>query len=507
MSSLQFRSDSSALAKLQEAIVLSFGIYRAPPKLKVSEWADRNRKLSAEVSAESGQWQTSKAEFQREIMDVITDPLVEEVTLMKSVRTGGTQTAIDNPVGYFIDQDPGPMLVVEPGKEEARDWSKAHFDTMVRDTSCLRAKVSSEKIKDRHNEILRKTYPGGILYVIGSNSAAGFSQKTIQRAFLDDIDRYEPSAGREGDQIKLARNRTLTYTYHHRKIVKVCSPTIRGLSRIEQEYFESDQRHYFVPCPICTFSQLLIFSNESQFASLSNGSLRFDTDNLAWYYYECENCHGKIEEKYKLGMIRGGLWNKFRPEVLTHAGFHINELISPFSSWYDMIKDFLSSRRSRELLRVFINQRLAETFIEDKSYEIDEGSLLSRVEEYTDVPNGVLVLTAFVDVQADRLEVIILGWGKNYENWFIDRRFLIGSPERERTWEELDEYLALERKHESGLILKPWSSNGLNCVCIDSGYSTDNVYRYVKKNQKRRFFATKGDEGFKKPFIIDVKYE
>jgi phage terminase large subunit GpA-like protein len=477
------------------------------PKLTISQWADRYRKLSPEVSAESGQWETSRAEYQREMMDAITDERVEEVTLMKSVRTGGTQAVIDNAIGYFIHQDPGPMLMVHPGKSEGRDWSKDHFDTMVRDTPALSLRVSSNKIKDRKNEILRKQFPGGILYIIGSNSAAGFRQKTIQRVFLDDIDAYDVSAGEEGDQIQLARNRTISYTDFQRKIVKVSNPTIRGISKIEREYFKSDQRHYYVPCPECGHFQTLIFSPESQFGELATSFMRFDPENLSWLYYECENCHAKLEESKKLRMIRNGRWHKLKPEVINHAGFHLSELISPFSNWMEIVKSFLTAKRNREELRVFINQRLGETFVEEKSYEVDEDSLLAKRENYINVPAGVLVLTAGVDVQVDRLEAIIYGWGIRQECWFIDRRVMIGSPEREATWKELDEYLAHEWTHESGVILRPWAANGLQCVCIDSGYSAENVYRYVKRRQLRRYFAVKGDEGFKKPFIIDVKYD
>jgi phage terminase large subunit GpA-like protein len=441
-------------------------------------------------------------------MDAITDPMIEEITVMKSVRTGGTQAAINNAIGYFIDQDPGPMLVVQPGLKEAKDWSKTHFDVMVRDTECLRNKVHTDKIKDRKNEILYKTFPGGILYIIGANSAAGFRGKTIQRVFLDDVDAYDVSIEGEGDPIALAKNRTITYLYHRRKIVKVSNPTTRGLSRIEREFLLSDQRHYYVPCPFCHFKQVLLFSRQhSQFANLSQGELKFDKDNLSWCYYECENCHKQIPEKEKFNMVLHGEWRATKPEVKGHAGFHLSEMISTFSSWTEMVKDFLTTEKNRERLRVFINQRLGETFVEDKTLEVNEGELMHRCEDYTDVPDGVLVLTAGVDVQVDRLEVIILGWGKEYENWFIDRRVIVGSPEREQTWKELDEFLAIPRKHATGIELPAWSTYGLQCVAIDSGFSTQNVYRYVKSRQNRRFYAIKGDDGFRKPFIIKVGYD
>jgi phage terminase large subunit GpA-like protein len=484
----------------------AFALLKPPPKLTVSEWADRFRVLSKEVSAESGQWETSKAEYQREIMDTIVDPLIDEVTVMKSARCGGTQAAVDNAIGYYIDQDPGPMMVVQPGLKEGKDWSKDHFDPMVRDTPCLHQKVSTDRVKDRTNEILHKHFAGGLLYIVGANSAAGFRQKTIQRAFLDDIDAYPFSAGGEGNPISLARKRTLTYLFHHRKLVKLSNPTTRGLSPIELEFLKSDQRHYFSPCPACGHFQVFVFSKESQFAHLTSSWLKFDSATGENVHYPCENCHTPIEDRQKNTMIRSGQWRKQRPEIVGHAGFHISELISPFSTWQNIVKEFLEAKKSRESLRVFINQTLGETFVEDKSLEINDDELLKRVEKYEDVPSGVLVLTAGVDIQEDRLECIVLGWGKENQSWFIDRNVIHGSPEREATWRELDDYLLKPWKNRSGMELLPWTTHGLNCVCIDSGFSAENVYRYVKRRQTRRFFATKGDEGFKKPFIIDLHY-
>jgi phage terminase large subunit GpA-like protein len=454
------------------------------------------------------------------MMDVITDPMVEEVTVMKCVRSGGTQAVINNAIGYWIDQDPGPMLLVQTGIADAKTWSKDHFDTMVRDTPCLREKVSSDKIKDRKNEILHKTFPGGLLYIVGSNSAAGFRMKTIQRVLLDDIDGYEVSAGNEGDQIALARNRTITYMHHGRKIIKVSNPTTRGLSRIEREFNQSDQRIFFLPCPHCGHFQFLVFSKDhSQFAHLANSQLMFDSANLSWVYYQCENCKKSIEERHKIPMVRAGRWQAQRPDVTHHAGFHLSEMFSPFSSWHQLAKDFLEQKRYREQLRTFINQRLGETFVEDRAYELDDDDLMTRVEKYptiqkadtaiVQVPEGVLVMTVATDTQADRLESIVMGWGLRGESWIIDRHITYGSPERDATYEALDEYLSKVWMHETGLRLTRGSRHGIAAELIDAGYATENVYRYVKRHQRRRrILAIKGDDGMAKGFIPGgIKYE
>jgi phage terminase large subunit GpA-like protein len=436
-------------------------------------------------------------------MDACTDPYVEEVTVVKCARIGGTQAAIDNPIGYWIHNDPGPILVVQAGKDGAETWAKGHFDSMVRDTEVLRRLVHTDKLKDRRNRINYKKFPGGELHIIGSNSAAGFRLKTIQRALLDDVDGYDLSAGSEGDQIELARMRTLTYTFHHRKIIKVSTPTTRGLSRIKAEYDRSTMEHYFVPCPFCATLQFLAWSQRSEYEHLAGSFLRYDSATGQNIYYECEHCRKPIDERYKLQMIAGGRWIAERPQVVNHRGFQLNELVSPFTSWQDMVKNFLEAKGLRDKLRVFVNQRLGETFIEDTLHEVKDDELQRRVEDYKNVPEGVLTITTQVDVQGDRLEVLTTGWGAGARGWHIDHRVLPGSPEMDAVWEELTRYLNRSWIHASGLELKPWTMHGLSLVAIDSSYQSSHVYRYVKEHQKQwRIFATKGREGFDKPFVI-----
>ena len=403
-----------------ETIPDLLGIFKPPPKVTVSQWADKERVLSTEYSP-GGRWETSAAEYQRDIMDAFTDPAIEEITVMKSARSGGTQAAINNPIGYSVTHDPGPILMVVPRvDEDGKAWSKDHFDTMVRDCECLHGRVQVDISRDKRNTILHKSFTGGILYIIGAVSAAGFRQKTIRYVFLDDVDGYELTAGEEGDQIALARKRTLTYKYHGRKIVKVSTPTSRDLSRIEKEFKRSDQRFYYVQCPQCHHFMFLRFSEQSQFAHLSTSKLWFDRENLSWIYYPCENCNAKLIDKDREWMIRNGKWQITHPEVKDHAGFHISEMFSPFSDWKEIAKDFMEAKHGgRETLRVFVNQTLGETFIEDKQFELNDDDLRRRVEEYEKIPVGTLTMTASVDVHGDRLEIEVQGWGKEFENWHI----------------------------------------------------------------------------------------
>jgi len=418
-------------------------------------------------------------------MDTVNDPTVETITIMSSARVGKTEI-LNNVIGYFIDQDPCAILMVQPTLDAAQHWSKDQFAPMVRDTPAIENKVAESKTRDESNTILHKSFPGGLIYITGANSPVGLRRSTIRVLLLDEIDAYPPSAGVEGDPVKLARKRTVTFW--NRKIIQTSTPTIKGISRIEASWEESDQRHYHIPCPAC-----------GAFLVLHWGGIRFDKANTKNTYYECDHCKAALTERDKLTMVRQGRWIPSAPERGRHAGFHINELYSPWSTWALMVDEFLEAKKRPEALKVWVNTSLGETWEEEESYSIDNEKLASRIEHYEDLPEGVVLLTSGVDVQDDRLECLVKGWGLEDESWFIDYKTFYGSPGREDVWLMLDTFLTGVWKHELGAALKVVST------CIDSGgHFTQMVYQFTKQRQGRRVFAVKGMGGYGKPLIGKV---
>jgi phage terminase large subunit GpA-like protein len=198
-------------------------------------------------------------------------------------------------------------------------------------------------------------------------------------------------------------------------------------------------------------------------------------------------------------MIAAGRWIAGLPERTKHAGFHINELYSPWSSWRSMVEEFLEAKKRPETLKVWVNTSLGETWEEEESYSVDHAKLAARLEQYVDLPEGVVLLTAGVDVQDDRLECLVKGWGLKDESWFIDFETFYGSPGHDQVWALLEGFLSRRWKHSLGIELKVIS------VCVDSGgHFTQNVYKYTKMRAGRRFFAVKGLGGYGKPFIGKV---
>ena len=243
-----------------------FKVLQPPPDLKLSEWADEYRRLSSEASAEPGRWRTSKAPYQREIMDAITDMTVKKVVVMSAAQVGKTDAMILNPIGYYIHYEPSPIMVLQPTIQMAEAFSKDRLSPMIRDTPVIAERIN-DKSRTSGNTILQKIFPGGHVTMVGANSPSSLASRPIRILLADEIDRYPATAGSEGDPLFLAAKRLTTFW--NRKEVDVSTPTIKGLSRIEVEYQNSSRGEWNAPCPCCGELQPLKWAN-----------VVFDKDNL-----------------------------------------------------------------------------------------------------------------------------------------------------------------------------------------------------------------------------------
>jgi phage terminase large subunit GpA-like protein len=362
---------------------------RPPPKMRLSEWADAHFVLSAESSAEPGRWRTLA--YQRGPMDAITDPNVERVSFMKSARIGYTKM-IDATVGYFIHQDPCPIMVVQPTVDDAEGYSKEEIAPMVRDCAVLTDLVGAEaprrgrpkKGKERESStktssetILLKKFPGGLVEVVGANSGRGFRRRSRRVVIFDEVDGYPASAGNEGDPVKLGERRA--EYYWNRKIIAGSTPLIAGASRIEELFEAGDRRRYYVPCPHCGHMDYLKWSGES--GDASGHVMRFP-DGPASAHFECSSCHGKIEESSKREIIERGEW-RAQGEFTGHASFHIWAAYSssPNASWSQLVQEFLDAKSDPLKLKTFVNTVLGETW-QERGDAPDWERLFNRRETY-----------------------------------------------------------------------------------------------------------------------------
>lgn len=421
----------------------------------------------------------------RGVMDAASETSTHTIVVMSSAQVGKTES-LNNIVGFHIDQDPSPMLMLQPTLQMGEAWSKDRFAPMLRDTPRLRGKVKDPRARDSGNTLLHKTFPGGHLTVSGANSPASLASRPVRIVLCDEVDRYPASAGAEGDPVNLAMKRSTTFW--NRKTILTSTPTVKGLSRIEAAYLQSDQRRYYVPCPDCGHHQVLTW-----------GQVKWPEGRPAEAGYACTACGSIWDDAARWRAIRKGEW-RANAAFRGVAGFHLNEIYSSWVKLGEMAQGFLDSRRSPETLKTWINTSLGETWEAD-SEKIDPHAFSDRLEIWDDgAPRGVLLVTCGVDVQADRLEVERVGWGVDEESWSLDHHVIHGDPSDPEIWRRLDAYLSEPTIRADGRPMH------VRTTCVDSGgHHTQAVYKFCKLRRSRRIFAIKGRDEAKTVWPASLK--
>jgi len=458
-------------------------IWTPPPKISYSQWLDQYYYIPP-GDPSAGKWHTLP--YQREIADCMTDPEVEKITLMKSARVGYTRLVTGLP-GYYQHQDPRNVLIVQPTIEDAQGYSKDEIASLFRDIPVLED-VLETKTRDSTNTILRKELPGMTLFIVGANSARGFRRISAGTVIFDEVDGYPPSAGTEGDQIALGYRRA--EYYWNRKYIHGSTPTERGISRIEDLYEESDMRRYHVPCPFCGHKQHLEWK-------------QFDFSDLGTVespVYRCISCSKPISYEHHRWMIQNGIWIAEK-DFYGHAGFHLWAAYSysPNATWKHIVQEFKAAKGNPMKIKAWVNTYLGQTY-EEEGEKLNEKSLMDRQENFEMMPAESAILTATVDTQKDRLEILLKAWGWDEESWTIEKIVMVGNPAEKLIWQKLDIFLASPYPHETA------GQVNIHCTLIDSGGShTDQVYNFVKDKKSRNIFALKGAKQHDAPILSRPK--
>lgn len=460
-----------------------WGAVKTPPRVPLSEWADKYRYLSLESNPTGGRWRTETTPYLREILDCLSDEEHEKVVVQAPSQFGKSECIL-NLVGEIMHLDPGPVLIVQETIDNARSWSKDRLVPMLRDTPALRGKISSARGKTiaedvTSNEALHKTFPGGHITAVGSNSGAGLSMRPIRYVLCDEIDAWELSAGEEGDQLSLAEKRTTWF--FNRKIVVISSPRLKATSRIEPLYLQSDQRKLYVPCPHCGYFQQLLFP-----------SLKWEmsADRLPIpesVHFACMKCSRRIEEQHRAAMLAACEWRaKFPGREI--AGFQTWAVHCPPVPWAALAREYVTDHKDPEKYKVFVNTRLAETWEEPSdapAWEpLKERAQLEGLQQWV-VPHGVGFLTVGADVQGDRIEFSVWGWGAGSESWLIGHDIIYGNTDTE------EPYLTFEAR-----AFIPYNQPSRNrtlsplLACIDTGYNSQEVYWFCRT--RPHIYAVKG---------------
>lgn len=452
--------------------------FSVPPRMNVDEWANACRVLSSISSSEAGRWSTSRTPYLREIMEALSpSSRMERVVLMKGAQLGGSEVGL-NWMGYMVQCAPGPMLMVQPTVEMAKRFSKQRVAPLVEACPELSARIKDPRSRDSGNTMLMKEFPGGVLAITGANSAVGLRSMPVRYLFLDEVDSYPGDVDNEGDPVSLAIQRTATFT--NRRIFLVSTPTIKGFSRIEAAYEESDKRVFVVPCDHCGVFSPLVWRD-----------IRWPENAVYDATWHCPHCDAPHPEYRKPALFAKGYWQASADGDGRTAGFHLSSLYSPWLTWGEIAAEHQAAREDPVRLKSWVNTKLAESWEDREGEQVDEAALMLRREQYGPlIPAQVAVLTCGVDVQDDRLELELVGWGHDEESWSCDYKILWGDPAGMGLWSDLEGYLAQTFPHESINALP------IEAACIDTGgHHTQAVYAFCKGKERRRIWAIKGVGG------------
>lgn len=470
---------SASFGNIETIMKSALEVLAPPPELTVSQWADKYRRLSAESSAMPGIYRTAITEYMREPMDMVGKPGVRRITCMFSAQVAKS-TFIENTIGYLMHYDPCPMLHVSPTLSSMKMFSKERLSPMLRDSPALSGLVKDARSRDSDNTIDTKKFPGGNLAMVGSNAPAGLASRPVRVVLFDEVDRFERSAGTEGDPILLAIKRTTTYW--NRIIIMVSTPGDKGVSRIEEEFERGDQRYFWVPCPHCGKMQRLRWEN----VKWENG----DPETARYY---CDECGAGWTDQERNNAIKKGEWRAEQPWN-GNVSYHLNQLYSPFAPLSDGVRDFLDAKGNPEALKTWVNTFLGETW-EDIGERLDHTDLMDQREEYAEpIPEDVTLLTCGVDVQDDRLEYEVVGWGDDHRTWGIEYGHIYGDLSTPEPWDELRMKLREVYAHPI------FGDIAIRATCIDTGgHYTRSAYAFSVSAP--RIFAIKGVGGQGRPSV------
>ena len=464
------------------------------PQITGSEWADKFGMIPP-PAAEAGPWRTSRTPYLKEIMDAATDRTTREVVFIAGSQVGKTASLLMI-CGYYMHNDPTSIMVLSPTLDEAETFSKTRLDPTIKATKVLRdvvefAEDTEKNAKKNKSTMLLKTFVGGFISMVGSNSPSGLASRAIKVLLADEVDRYATNAGREGSPLELAKQRTATF--HDKKLLYISTPTIKNESLIDDIFESSDKRYFHIPCQHCGVYQKLEWSQ-----------VKWDKDEAgksdsSTCRYECKHCNGIMRGAGRpvMKIFESGKWVATAKSAI--AGFHVNSLYSPFWELKALVDKWLDAvhTRDRQKIKQFKNLQLGEAFEENEQTDDHEHVYKNRRQYYDcDIPEGVLVLSAGVDVQDNRLEAEIVGWGDGFESWGIQYKTFVGDPGQHQVWNELDEWLLQKRRRADGLLMD------VKATGVDTGgHFTTEVYAFCKAREMRRVFAFKGSRNFDAPLI------
>lgn len=470
---------------------------RPEERMSVTTWSNRYRILPSVAAYESGPYRSSRTPYLEKIMEVMSPhSRVREIIFKKCSQIGGTEI-LNNWIGCIIHTAPGGILMISPTDNNARRNSKIRIDPMIKATPPLRDRIKSARVRDAGNTVLQKDFPGGFLVMCGSNSTSDIKSLPCRYVGLDEVNEYPKDLDGQGSVIELAKARARNFP-NSKLYINSTPTTSDGI--IDQEFNDSDQQNYHVPCPHCGATQKLVFEQ-----------LRWEKGKYNEVFYQCghSDCGELIGEIHKNEMLRLGEWIAECPEKADpqRMGFAINALYSPWYRWGQICRDYDKAKNNQPKLRTFYNTILGLAWEEEGEQPDFNIVYNKRVDSYTsnNPPKEVCFITAGADVQKDRIEVEIVGWAKGKRSYSIDYRILIGETNQLAVWDQLAKIVNETWKRSDGLLLP------MRMMCVDSQYNQSYVYDFCRRFSLDRVVPTRGNDKqaviIAAPRLVDITKE
>jgi len=472
--------------------------YRPPPRLKVDEWADRYRVLQAGTSRQPGPWRTDTTPYLREVMQAYNSPDIRHVVLCFGTQLGKTET-IYNILGYVIDLEPYSTLLVYPREPDAKTVSRSRLQPMIAECPSLAEKVPS---KNEFYQTLEMYFPGMVLYLVGSNSAAALSQKACRNILRDEIDKYPPNVGKDADPLSLSEERAKSF-WDIRKIIDVSSPTTEEYGIWKQLQKCEKIMEYQVPCPQCKKHIPLLFPNviwkKPEAQEGEEDWKEKITLGRTTARYECQICGAKIRDEHKMAMLKGGKWvaQERVKKKIESIGFQLSSLYSPWLTWGEIAEVFLVAQRERkergnlQPLQNFFNGWLAEPW-KQVIEKPEEGQLRNHITENPrrEAPEACIALTCGIDVQQRGFYYTVWGWEPEMTGQhLVDYGFLFG-------WNDVFnlvfnmEYVQGDKGKKAKIFRAAIDTGG--GVTAEGWGKTAEIYEWLRKNSRGIVFGVKG---------------
>lgn len=461
--------------------------FKPPPKMNLVEWADTYRKLP-DNSAEPGQWKTDRVPPARDPMLAISNPDVQEITVMSCIQLLKTELMLNTAL-YFIHQEPSPIMYVAPKKEIAEAWSKERFSKSANAITEIKELMSHNR-RDQGNTILQKQYPGGQLSIVSARNPDDLAMRACRIMLFDECDKYpanvgsgDGGSGGEGDPIAVGWGRATTFGRRAKKIT-ACSPTTQGRSRIEKEYLSGSQHTYHQPCPNCNHAKELSWDDVVIPVDKDSGEYLPDEAYIA-----CSECGHKWSEGDRIQSIDKGFYKAKRPHVKRHLSYKVTSLASPFTPVVTLANEFVDAIGDNNLLKAFYNTRMARTW-KEQGEQPEWEDVYNRRENYKIgvVPEGGLMLTMGMDVQKAGVYYEVVAYGRRRISWSVDKGYLAGDIEEEGFRDQVKELWSTIYKNHKGIDMP------CEIINVDSGYKTNAVYSLVREYGDPRVRAVKGDK-------------